>query len=199
MPRLVPGEVCPRCNEVHTGCSGHARSKNMAACRKAPLPGTTVCDKHGGLSPVVRAAGEARVLEGKIRERAQRELARIDVTPVEDPLEELSLLAGQAVAFKDAMAGKVNELTEIRYASGPMDTEQLRSEIVVWEHALDRCAAFLISMVKLGLDERRVRVEEARTELIADALREALALLGLSESQQDAAKAHVVRKLRAIG
>jgi len=54
-------------------------------------------------------------------------------------------------------------------------------------------------MVKLGLDERRVRVEEARTELIADALREALALLGLSEAQQDAAKAHVVRKLRAIG
>lgn len=166
-------------------------------CRKWPIRGATVCTSHGGAAPQVRAKAAERVAEQKFDDTMRRELARLDVEPVDDPLTALSLLAGQAVAFKDALAERVNALKSFRYED-MRGAEQLRSEMALWERALDRCERFCTSMARLGLDERRAKVEERQVELVKDALAAALADMGLGATQQQEAMGHVARHLRSV-
>jgi hypothetical protein len=50
---------------THGRCK--ARSKqSKKRCRKVPLLGGTVCEKHGGAAPQVKAAAEARVLKALV-------------------------------------------------------------------------------------------------------------------------------------
>ena len=68
----------------------------------------------------------------------------------------------------------------------------MRSELLLWERALDRCTNVLVAMAKLRIDERLAAIEERKTELVAAAVREALARPGATPEQQLEAKRHVV-------
>ena len=68
----------------------------------------------------------------------------------------------------------------------------MRSELLLWERALDRCTNVLVAMAKLRIDERLAAIEERKTELVAAAVREALARSGATPEQQLEAKRHVV-------
>jgi hypothetical protein len=173
-------------------CSAHCA--DGGPCANYAVRGATVCGVHGGRAPQVKAAAEQRILD----ERAAAELARLDAPPVGNPLEELARLAGQAVAWKDAMAGKVNQLNDAVRFESKLGQEQLRSELLLWERALDRCTNVLVAMAKLRIDERLAAIEERKTEIVAAAVREALARSGATEEQQLEAKQHVVLRLRAI-
>ena len=120
------------------------------------------CKLHGGCVP----SGRKAALEEAIQAQAASELAKLDVTPVGNPLEELRTLAAQAVAWKDRMAAKVNELSDVSYKS-TLGQEQLRAELLLWERALDRCMTVLLAMAKLDLDTRLVRIEEAKAAMVA--------------------------------
>lgn len=156
-------------------------------------PGYGSCKLHSGATPTgIKAAAEQA-----LREQAADALARLDAEPVGNPLEELARLAGQAVAWKDAMSVKVNELAgAIRFDSN-LGQEQLRSELALWERSLDRCTNALVAMAKLKIDERLTAIEERKTEIVAAAVREALARSGATPEQQLEAKQHIVVKLRA--
>src|SRR5262245_19792697 len=65
------------------------------------------CKLHGGSTRSLRLVAA--------QDQARAVLARLDVPPVDDPLTELSKLAGQLVAWKNALAERVNALTSIRY------------------------------------------------------------------------------------
>jgi uncharacterized protein YukE len=123
-------------------------------------------------------------------------MARLDVPPVENALTELAKIAGQVVAWKDALAGKVNALTSLRYEGE--SGEQLRSEVVLWERALDRCEKFLTAMARLDIDERLARVTERQAEQVSAALTAVLAEMGLPAEQQQAARTGLARHLRAV-
>lgn len=123
--------------------------------------GTGRCSWHGGASP----GGVKHANEQAIQAQAAKELARLDVIPVTDPLTELARLAGQAVAWKDAMAAKVNELAGIRYES-EHGGEQLRSEIALWERALDRCVMTLTAMAKLNIEERLAGIRQRTADML---------------------------------
>jgi hypothetical protein len=126
------------------------------------------------------------------------ELARLEVDPVGDPVTQLAVLAGQILAWRDAMAEKVNALTSIRYeAIGENGSgEQLRAEVALWERALDRCERVLIAMAKLNIDERLARISERQLGMIEAALSAALASEGLDLEAQARAKRVVARHLR---
>jgi hypothetical protein len=156
-------------------------------------PGYGRCKLHGGSVP----SGRKAALEQKLQAQAAAELARLDVAPVTNALAELQVLAGQAVQWKNMMAGKVNQLTDISYRS-TLGQEQLRSELLLWERALDRCLATLTALARLDIDARLVAIEEAKAVLLAEAVREALDKAGATAEQQSAAKEHVVLRLRAI-
>jgi hypothetical protein len=156
-------------------CEEHQRSEctsprknGRGQCHGSLVAGSDRCRMHLG------KRAPAAIAEAKLNEQAAAELARLDVPAVADPFYELCRLAGQAVAWKDAMAAKVNELTELRYEDAK-GGEQLRSEIALWERALDRCLATLTALARLNIDDRMVGIREKTAAMLEQALDRALA------------------------
>lgn len=125
--------------------------------------------------------------EAKLREQAAAELARFDPSPVSDPLAELAKLAGQAIAWKEVMGERINQLDRIRYQDS-RGTEQLRSEILLFERAIDRCATILTSMARLNIDDRMTGVRERTADMLTAALNAALTACGMDLETQIRAK-----------
>lgn len=149
-------------------------SRTGERCRQWAIKGGKVCPAHGGRAPQVAAAARRRVVE----DQAAVELARLDVDPVTNPLEELSMLAGQAVAWKDMMAAKVNQLTSLRYEGEGLG-EQLRAEVGLWERALDRCEKFCTAMARLDIDDRLAKISEAQGVVMVGFIQVALQRCGI--------------------
>lgn len=149
-------------------------------CQAYPVHGAKVCVAHGGAAPQVKAKAAQRVLE----EQARKQLARLDITPIEDPLTELAAVTAQVLAWKDAWAAKVNELSSVRYETE--GGEQLRAEIAVWERALDRCERFLTAMARLDIDNRLAQISQARATTIIAVFVAALDTAGIEAQQRDA-------------
>ena len=151
-----------------------AKRKDGSPCRGAAMRGIDKCRMHAGRkATAVRLEAEARA-----------ELARLDVPPVDDPLSELARVCGQVLAWKDSMAGRVAQLTSLRYEN-ENGGEQLRAEVALWERALDRCERFLTAMARLNIDERLARISEARAEVIIAVFTAALERAGIEGEQLD--------------
>ena len=117
---------------------------------------------------------------------------------VDDPLTALAQLAGQVLVWKDATAGLVEKLGDrIRYEDG-RGGEQLRSEVALYERAMDRAVTVLAAMARLRLDERLVAIEAAKAEMIVRALDAGLAVAGVTGPVAMDARRAVARELRVI-
>lgn len=155
-----------------------ARRKDGQPCGGFAMRGAEKCRMHAGKrGDVVRLQAEAA-----------KQLARLDVPPVDDPLSELAKVCGQVLAWKDSMAQKVNDLgDELRYeGKGEAGGEQLRAEVALWERALDRCERFLTAMARLNIDERLAKISEERAEVIISVFTAALERAGIAGDQFDA-------------
>jgi len=152
-------------------------------------PGFGRCKLHGGCAPGPRIVA--------LNEQAAYELARLDVPPVVDALSELARLAGQAVAWKDNMSAKVNELSSLRYES-QTGGEQLRAEIALWERALDRCIATLTAMAKLNIEERLAGVRKQTADMMERALDAALEASGAPLDGKAKAREAFKRNLKIV-
>lgn len=152
------------------------------------------CRKHLGNAPTVAKAAERE----RLNHEAAAALAALDVPPVHDPLTELQRLAGQVIAWKNAMAEKVNELADLRY-EGDLHGEQLRAEVALWERAMDRCERVLVAMAKLNLDERLVRISEEQARIVTGVILGAFADIGLPQEMSDAIRPAIARRLRLAG
>jgi predicted Zn-dependent protease len=166
--------TCPKgaagCPQEHPGCIGHNRAGGP--CGAQPMNGTEPkrCRSHLGRKPeIVKAEWDAR-------RRGERIRAEYDLPAQSDPLQELLRLSREVIAWKDAMRVMVGELTEIRYKSGA--GEQIRAEIKLYENAMDRAARVLSDILRLGVEERLVKVAAAQTKLVAGAIQAALTEVG---------------------
>lgn len=157
-------------------------------CGRPPAIGLDKCSMHAGISKDRRLA-VAREAELK------QQLARLDLAPVENPLKEIAVVAAQVLWFKDQVAERVNELTSLRYSTE--GGKQLRAEVALFERALDRCEKFLGSMARLNIDERLVRIEQAKAEVIVAAVDAALAKAGVSGERATEARREAARHLRS--
>lgn len=189
-PSMTSADPVP----IHDGKCGGKKKQSEGTCTQAagwgtPHPGTGRCKLHGGCAPSSVAAG--------LNAQAAAELARLDVEPVTDALAELARLAGQAVRWKDNMAAKVNELTQLRY-EGAQGTEQVRSEILLWERALDRCITTLTAMAKLNIEGRMAAVREATARMLEQALDAALEQAGVGLDKQAEAREAFRRSLKIV-
>lgn len=175
-------------------CKAHLSSDPTKPCGSWARTGTTVCNAHGARAPRVAAAAAERRLDVKVR----RALATLEVEPCEDPLTELSKLAGVVLSWKDAIAERVNELTSVRYSATGAGTEQLRAEVALFERALDRCASVLGLMARLDIDGRMARISERQAEAIVRALDAGLAAAGISGPAAQQARQAAARELRVV-
>ncbi|MBY8341824.1 hypothetical protein JYK17_17480 [Streptomyces sp. KC 17012] len=181
-------------------CTAHKKGKDGKQgerCKAWALKGQKVCRVHGGKAPQNLAAGERRVAEEQLEAETRRALAVLDVPPVDNPLTALSELAGQVIAWKDALADRVNELHHIRYTDDKR-AEQLRSEVALYERAMDRCVNVLGTIGRLRIDDRLAAISEQQATVVIGAIEAALAHAGVTGKAASAAKAVAARHLRAV-
>lgn len=172
-------------------CTGHSKQTGLP-CGQYAIRGATVCYYHGGKAKQVRAKAAERLVEAEMRDA----LARLNVAPIDDPLTEMSRLAGQVVAFKDQCAAMVNRLEgDIRYED-VKGSEQLRSEVAVWERAMDRCNTVLGTMARLKIDERLAAISEKQAAIVIAAIDAALDAVDVPRDRRPTARKAAARHLR---
>lgn len=171
-----------------------ARRTDGEPCGNRPLKGQSVCKFHGGAAPQARAAAVRRQVEVE----ARQVLAELGVSPVGDPLAALLQLGGQVLAWQQATAALVNQLTDgIRYR-GANGAEQLRAEISLYERAMDRAVTVLSAIARLNIDERLVAVTERQADALVGALNAGLEAAGIGGDAAAKARTAAARHLRLV-
>lgn len=174
-------------------CRAHS-SRTGEPCKLWAIRGGTVCNKHGGKAPHVKAAAHARHVDQEIT----KVLGWLDINPIHDPLTALSELAGEIVAWKELAAARVAELTSLAQRNYTSGSDEVRAEIQVFERAMDRAVTVLATIARLNIDERLVRISEQQADLVKKALMGALEDAGLPREQQREAAGHLARRLRLV-
>lgn len=151
-------------------------------CPNPAIAGGTVCKTHGGSTKHIKAAAKRRLAVAK----ADAKLRELEYEPVEDPVSELADIAGQAKALMEWAGARVADLQNALTYTDAHDVDQLKAEVGVYERAMDRTAKLVEACARLGLDERRVALEEGQAELAVAALRLAVQRAGLAEPQRQA-------------
>lgn len=175
---------------------GAKRAEGSGLCAHAAgwgtdHPGFGRCKLHGGNSPSgnkAAAAAEGRYLLGVLVS---------DREPVTDPTAELRRVGAIALTWMEACRETIEHLKDFRYQDDK-GGEQLRSEIPVFERAMDRATVLLATLAKLGLDEREVAVSEAKAQMLLRALEAGLAENGITGPQATAVKQATGRHLRLV-
>ena len=116
---------------------------------------------------------------------------------IDNPYAELYRLAGQTVAWKDALAEKIADMTEIGYEG--RTGEQIKADVQLFTGALVECRQVLTAIAKLDVEERMVRIAEAQAILIAETLGRVLDSLGMTKEKQLQARSAVAERLRIVG
>lgn len=174
-------DECPRCHGA----------VEPSRCRRLVRAVGLRCRWHGGGAPQVQRAAERRaILDGASR------LGLLEGRIVDDPIEELMRLAGEALALVDALKHHVAELERVGTTSGRYG-ETVKPEIAAYLEAIGRAERILTSLTRLGLAERFVKLDEARVEIVVKVLERVLAACGLNPQAQDV-RAHVARELTLV-
>lgn len=187
----------PATDGPHARCEATTRAG--IPCRNWAMQGQRRCRMHGGSSPQAKRRAAERLAARQVEADLSAVLAHEGLAAVGDPFEELGRLASESIAFKDALAGRVNALREqVRYRADGAGTEQLRAEVALYERAMDRTGRFLDALVRNGFEERRTTLAEHQGRLIAGAIQRILSRLALSAEQQALVPTVVPQELRAI-
>ena len=178
-------------------CTGH-KSDTGEPCPAWAIKGGKVCRGHGGSAPQVADAAARRVQEREARALATKMVGEVELAKYADPFEALEFAMAYSYAFADRMARVVETIPDdqLRY-EGKLG-EHLRGEVVAMQRALSDCRQAAEGALKLGLAERRQRLEEDQVELLARALDMALTASGLDLSGQHKARTILQRELAAI-
>ena len=192
-----PGSVGPLGMDDRPQCT--AKSKRSGErCKAYPVRGAKVCNAHGGGAVQVRAAAARRLAAQKVQADVANAIAFESREGVRDPLAVLAQLADEALAMKEALAGRVNSLRSIRYSAHGSGTEQLRAEVALYERAMDRAARFLDLLAKSGFEERRTKLAEDQGRAVAEVMRAIFARLALTPEQQALLPTVVPEELRRL-
>jgi len=174
-------------------CGAQTRAEDKHTCRLPPINGSKRCRFHGGASPSVKAKVQRERVEGELRELA----TKLAAPPVDNPLEALSILAGEVTAWKNFLAEKLRELNTLRYSGE--HAEQIRGEVILYERALDRTVSVLTAIARLNVDERLAAIGERQAAMLEGALDAALDALGVSVEDKRRAWEGAAAHLRLAG
>ena len=146
----------------------------------AGVPGTP-CKLHGGSLPNNVSAATRR----RVELECTALLAEHDVTPVTDSVAELEVLAGEVLAWRDLLRQRLGELHPEDWRYTGKVGEELHTTVALYERSLDKAERILTSMSKLGIAGRKVQLEEARFDLMANLVELTLADLGVDAADRD--------------
>jgi proline racemase len=105
-------------------------------------------------------------------------------------LEKMDAVLTEVLEFTERSKRQLDELGEEnwRYQDRTL-SEQLRSEVTIYERALDRASKVLASVSKMALQEKLVSLGRAQVEMTIDILMSTLAELNLTEAEFNKARA----------
>jgi len=213
---------CPKCDKMHDRCLGHRRKHPSEPCRAWPNNGSDVCRIHGASSPQAIAKATQRIEQAAIIEAVRVfGAARNGVSEEQALREELSRTLGHIEWLKIVVAdleeedifwGRTAEETGRESGSGIGGETEKDHASIRREARLNVAVSYLmeerkhlkglaVEMVKLGLREREVQIEEQQGHLWASIMRAVLddEALGLSPAQLEKAPEIVSRHLRLVG
>jgi len=175
------------------------------ACHGFAVDGTDppLCKDHGanGGSSISKKAA-ARVVSGRVTDRMAAIMgdhgeALMQPSAIGDPLAELLDVAGEIRTWKEIMRGVVADLLSrkvIRYSHRSYG-EQLRAEVLLYERALERLAAILVQISKLGIERKLAQIQADQVAMVDRALTAALTASGLDLVAQQQARDVLSREL----
>ncbi len=170
------------------------RSGGTKRCQQFVVPFSTRCRLHGGKSPQAVSAADRRRAEAT----AKATLEDLGTTgPVKDPVGALEDLAGQAMDLTNALRDQVASLKEVGFKS-EQGFEQTKAELTAYLSAMSRAESVLKSIISLGLDERRVQVQEAQVRVAFGAIQRGVRKAGLTSEVQALVLRCIVESLRNV-
>jgi hypothetical protein len=160
------------------------------------MDGQLVCWSHGGAATQNRAAAQRRLHE----QRAEKELSNLKdvpmMTSMGDVYDSLLRVASVADAWSQILQERVAELRKPGYRG--LTAEQVKADVQLFERALDRSAKVGETIVRLGLEERKIALDERTATLLHGCITAVLNDLEITPEQRELAKTVVPARLRAI-
>ena len=179
-----------------------AKKTNGEPCGLNAIKGATVCHKHGGSTPHIKAKAAVRA------EVLAWGLGDSNVDPGEILLRLVSQSAARAQRYAEELEAMVADdenlrdalIREARGEFGPVG-EYAKGLVELEERERDRCANFSAKAIAAGLAKRQVELAERQGQLMADMLRAALndPELGLTDEQRRMVPGVARRHLSAAG
>jgi hypothetical protein len=163
-------------------------------CGLNPPKGALVCGVHGGNVATTKRQTKIRASEIKAREK----LAKLAITPVADPITEHEQIMSEAIWFKNICRDQLAKIQENAWRYEHDHGEQLRAEVALYERAIDRCDKILTNYIRLGIADRKVRIDEAQAVILVGVIKDILSRLDLTRDQKALAGTVVPEALRAI-
>jgi hypothetical protein len=130
--------------------------------------------------------------------KAAKTIMGMELEPVTDPVAALRELAAETLALKAVLLQRVAALQgELRY-EGRAGQEQTRAELSAYEHAAERAGRLLTDLARLGLDSRRVQIEEAQILILVAVVSRGLSAANLPDDLRESARASIANEMRLI-
>jgi len=160
----------------------HARRKHVdEKCQMAAMKGQKVCKVHGGMAKQNRLAAERRMKEEEARVMlAERTIWDQNAAPTKNAVEELAELSGklrEAVATIGARLEPKNPC--VCCGLDGLEADAVNSSalrILVKEYR-----TVLSDLAKLGIEDRRIKLEEAKIFILVEALRAGLVAIDAAD------------------
>jgi hypothetical protein len=135
-------------------------------CGLARIPGTTVCAKHGGAAPQVRAAAARRVAEQKVRALAMK----LDVDPQDVSTDPVALLSGMIHSGAMMMERFGRLVDRCEDGQSPVYTarsgvRQVRPEFAALRAERESLGRHLELWLKVSLAQAQLNRDEEASEL----------------------------------
>lgn len=209
-PKKAAGKRRPKkrqCVWIHK--EGHAKAGER--CELPPVKGSTVCHKHGGKAPQIKAAGKRREQtalaveacetlgiphDGITPEQAllaelweclgnidfyRRQVQRLPPAPEPD-----TFVEGEDGADGHWERGATGVYGRVYHVSGiPTGEAKPHVLVVLYERERDRLRQIAGEMLRAGVEERRVQLAEADAALVFSGINAALAAMGLEERLEE--------------
>jgi hypothetical protein len=189
-PEPIPG----RCGAkvFYPLAPGEETRRFRGYCERPPMTEQTRCGSHGGKAKQNVKAALARIE----RKKTEVEFARLGmIDRIDDPIGAMHDRVSESVAWLDHLRSKLPD--DGNYATWSGETgEQAKVVVKLYVEALQMAHKFLESWIRLDMDGRRLKFDEAQAratlERVVAVIDQACDQAGLTAQQKDAVK-------RAIG
>lgn len=195
MKARVKGEYRMKSDKPRCG----AKTRSGGTCQKFPLLGGKRCAKHGGGAPQVRRKNKQRLERYAVEKKVAREVQALSVDAIDgvtDPLAELQRLTTEAIHFKDALGGMVNDLEKDISTYSSDGVEHARTVIDLYGAAMDRTAKFLEVAMRHDIAGKLAAIEESKAVAVGAVLMRTLNALNLPPEQIEKAHKIMVAEFR---